>query len=173
MSSEEYPNGEIRVLKASRFKWAVLLFTGAVFAFAGVLIFFAAPGGRVGGVVVFAFFGLGAVVAAVQLVFRSTLTMTPEGFTFTGLGRRVTRAWKDIDSFVPVRTSALSSMVGIRLAVSAEQRSRLRKAAINIWGYDGGAIPETYGMRADELAALMNQWRDRYGNPRSLGRGGW
>jgi hypothetical protein len=65
---------ETRVLKASHFKWAVLLFAGVVFAMGGVLIFFAAPAGRVGGIVVFVFFGACAAVAAIQLVFRSTLT---------------------------------------------------------------------------------------------------
>jgi len=156
-------NAEIRVLKASRFKWAVLFVAGAVFALGGVLIFFAAPGGRAGGIAVFAFFGLCAVVAAIQLVFPSTLTLTTDGFTFTALRRRVTRRWNDIDSFAPVRASALSGVVGITLAASAEQRSGVRKAARNIWGYDGGALPDTYGMTAGELAALMNEWRDRYG----------
>jgi hypothetical protein len=157
-------NGEIRVLKASRFKWAVLFVAGAVFALGGVLVFFAAPGGRVGGIVVFAFFGLCAVVAAIQLVFRSTLTLTTDGFTLTALRRRRTRSWKDIDSFVPVHTSALSGVVGIRLAASAEQPSGVRKAARTIWSYDGGALPDTYGMTVNELAALMNEWRDRYRN---------
>src|SRR5438552_17914816 len=89
---------ETRVLMASRFKWAVLFVAGAVFALGGVLVFFAAPGGRAGGIVVFAFSGLCAVVAAIQLVFRSTLTLTTDGPTFTALRRRVTRRWKDIDS---------------------------------------------------------------------------
>ncbi len=122
------------MLKASRFKWAVVLFAGAVFAMAGVLIFFAAPGGRVGGIVVFVFFGACAAVAAIQLVFRSTLTLTTEEFTFTGLGRRVTRRWKDIDTFVAVRTSAVSGLVGIRLSVSPEQTSGVRRAARAIAG---------------------------------------
>ena len=150
------------MLKASRFKWAVVLFAGAVFAMAGVLIFFAAPGGRVGGIVVFVFFGACAAVAAIQLVFRSTLTLTTKEFTFTGLGRRVTRRWKDIDSFVAVRRSAVSGLVGIRLSVSPEQTSGVRRAARAIAGYDGGALPDTYGMTAVELAALMNDWLDRY-----------
>jgi len=157
-------DGETRVLKASRFKWAVLLFAGAVFTMVGVLIFFAAPGGRVGGIVAFVFFGLCAAVAAIQLVFRSTLTLTTGGFMFTGLGRRVTRRWKDIDSFVVVRTSALSGLVGIRLSVSPEQTSNVRRAAKAIAGYDGGALPDTYGMTAVELTALMNDWRNRYAN---------
>jgi hypothetical protein len=115
---------------------------------------------------VFAFFGLCAAVAAVQLVFPSTLTLTTDGFTSTALRRRVTRRWKDIDSFVPVRTSALSGVVGVRLAASVEQRSGVRKAARNIWGYDAGTLPDTYGMTVDELAALMNEWRDRHRNSR-------
>lgn len=88
---------ETRVFRASRFKWAVLFLAGAVFAMAGVLIFFAAPGGRVGGIVVFVFFGACAAVAATQLVLRSTLTLTTDGFTFTSLGRRVNRRWEDVD----------------------------------------------------------------------------
>ncbi len=154
-------NAEIRVLKASRFKWAVLCFAGAIFALGGLVVFFAAPGGRVGGIFVFAFFGFCAVVAAIQLVYRSTLTLTTDGFTFTALRRRVTRRWKDVDSFVPVHTSAFSGVVGIRLVGSPDQHSDLRKAARNVWGYDGGALPDTYGMTVDELAALLNEWRDR------------
>jgi hypothetical protein len=155
---------ETRVLRASRFKWAVLLLAGAVFAMGGVLVFFAAPGGRVGGIVVFVFFGGCAAVAATQLVLRSTLTLTTDGFTFTSLGRRVTRRWQDVDSFVAVRTSALSGVVGIRLAISSERLSGPRRAAMAIAGYDGGALPDTYGMKADDLAALMNDWRGRYRN---------
>jgi hypothetical protein len=81
----------------------------------------------------------------------------------------VTRRWKDIDSFVVVRTSALSGLVGIRLSgspeqTSNEQTSNVRRAARAIAGYDGGALPDTYGMTAVELTALMNDWRDRYAN---------
>ena len=93
--------------------------------------------------VMFGFFGACAVIAPIELVLRSTLTLTTEGFTFTGLGRRVTRRWKDIDSIVPVRTSALGGIVGIRLAVSPEQTSGLRGAPRAIAGYDGGALPDT------------------------------
>ena len=153
---------DTRVFRASRFKWAVLFLAGAVFAMAGVLIFFAAPGGRVGGIVVFVFFGACAAVAATQLVLRSTLTLTTDGFKFTSLGRRVNRRWEDVDSFVAVRTSALSGVVGIRLAVSSERLSGPRRAARAIAGYDGGALPDTYGMKADDLAALMTDWRGRY-----------
>ena len=155
---------ETRVLMASRFKWAVLFLAGAVFAMGGVLIFFAAPGGRVGGIVVFVFFGGCAAVAAIQVVLRPTLALTADGFTFTSLGRRVTRRWQDVDSFVAVRISALSGVVGIRLAVSSERFSGPRRVARGIVGFDGGALPDTYGMKADELAALMNDWRGRYRN---------
>jgi hypothetical protein len=52
-------------------------------------------------------------------------------------------------------------MVGIMVAVSPEQTSHVRGAARAVAGYDGGALPDTYGMKAAELAALMNAWRDR------------
>jgi hypothetical protein len=153
---------ETRVLRASRFKWAVLLLAGAVFAMGGVLVFFAAPGGRVGGIVVFVFFGACAVVAAIQLVLGSTLTLTTDGYTFTSLGRLVTRRWQDVEPFVAVRTSAIGGVVGIRLAVPSERLPGPRRAARAVAGYDGGALPDTYGMKADDLAALMNEWHSRY-----------
>ena len=54
--------------------------------------------------------------------------------------------------------------MGIRLSVSPEQTSNVRRAAKAIAGYDGGALPDTYGMTAVELTALMNDWRNRYAN---------
>jgi hypothetical protein len=63
-----------------------------------------------------------------------------------------------------VRTTALSGLVGIRLAVSSERLSGPRKAARAIAGYDGGALPDTYGMKAEDLAALMNEWCGRLRN---------
>jgi hypothetical protein len=95
-------------------------------------------------------------------VLGSTLTLTTDGFTFTSLGRPVTRRWQDVESFVAVRTSAIGGVVGIRLAVSSERLSGPRRAAKAVAGYDGGALPDTYGMKADDLAALMNYWHSRY-----------
>jgi hypothetical protein len=46
--------------------------------------------------------------------------------------------------------------------VPSERLSGPRRAARAVAGYDGGALPDTYGMKADDLAALMNEWHSRY-----------
>jgi len=57
-----------------------------------------------------------------------------------------------VDTFIAVRTYALSGVVGIRLVASAERWAGPRKAALAIAGFDGGALPDTYGMKAQDLA---------------------
>jgi len=135
----------------------------AIFALGGALIFAVAPGGRVGGLVVFLFFGACAAVAILQLVLRSQLTLTADGFTVRSLGRQGTRRWQDVESFVVVRASAFTSIVGIRLLATQGGDTSLTRAARNVFGYQG-ALPETYGMKASDLAALMNEWLSRYGS---------
>ena len=153
---------EVLVLRASRVRWAALFLASAVFAAAGVLVFFVAPGGRGGGAAVFAFFGLGALVAAVQLLTGSSLVLTPEGFTVNSLGRRVTRRWQEIEAFVVVSPSAFIRIVGIRLAIPDEHVPSIRSSRRGLAGFES-ALPETYGMKATELAELMNEWLARHG----------
>jgi hypothetical protein len=152
----------ILVLNGRRLRPAILLVASAIFALVGVLVFAVAPGGRVGGVVVFLFFGGCAAVAILQLVLGSQLTLTAEGFTVRSLGRQVTRRWQDVESFVVVRASAFTNIVGIRLLAAPGGDTFLTRAARNVFGYQG-ALPDTYGMKANDLAALMNEWLSRYG----------
>ena len=148
------------MLRASRFKWLVLFLASATFAAGGVLVFFAAPGGRVGGVVVFAFFGACALIAAVQLVMGSTLALDPDGFTTRSFGRSVTRRWTDVESFVLISPSAFNQIVGINFPAD-HALPGVRKVTRGLLGYES-ALPDTYGMKARHLAALMNEWRARY-----------
>ena len=148
------------MLRASRFKWAVLFIGSGAFALCGVLIFFAAPGGRLGGIVVFGFFGACAVIAALLLVFRATLVLSPTGFSVNSLGRHWTRRWEDIDSFVVIRPAALSEMVGINFRADYAAHG-VRTVVRNVVGYES-ALPDTFGMKAKDLVTLLNEWRNRH-----------
>ena len=148
------------MLKAGRLRWIAMTVASAAFAAAGVLIFFEAPGGRVGGIVVFGFFGACTAVAALQRVWRSTLALSPDGFTLKSLGRNFTRRWADIESFVVIRPAAFNEMVGINFRHDGGE-SRLRSAVRNAAGYEG-ALPDTFGMKASKLVALLEDWRVRW-----------
>lgn len=144
------------VLQAGRLKWALVLAASLAFVSAGLLIFFKAPNGRVGGTAGIVFFGLAAVVAVLQML-TGRLELSPQGFTLSGLGRKSTTGWSDVSSVTAVRPAgAMQKMVQVTLSDSANLP---RKG-----GVVGGRrlLPDTYGMKAEDLAALMNEWRGRY-----------
>lgn len=143
------------VLRASRLKWTVVLAASLVFVSAGLLILLEAPNGRVAGIAVILFFGLGAVVAVLQMA-TGRLELSPAGFTISGLGRKSTTRWSEVSSAAAVRPAGAGmKMVQITLSDSGHLH-----AAADVGGRR--LLPDTYGMRAEDLAALMNEWHDRY-----------
>jgi hypothetical protein len=151
---------ETVVLRSSRLKWLALLLASMVFVLGGALIFFAAPNGRGGGVVVAGFFGLTAVLALVQLLAPGRIELSPDGFTIYGLGTRRTTPWSDVSSFSTAQASALSKIVTVNPADS-RSLGRAGAAVRKVVGFNR-ALPDTYGLSAEDLAALMNDWHRRY-----------
>jgi len=106
------------------------------------------------------FFGLGLPVGAVQLIPGSSyLELDTAGFTFCTLFRRTTVAWADVAGFyvVTLRQSGLKvrELVGFNFAASYD-KARLGRKIASLIGQCEGALPDTYGQPAGELAALMN-----------------
>jgi len=131
------------VLKPRRLKWLALLVASAVFAFAGVLIFLTSS--RPAGVLILVFFGLGALVSLVELFSgRFYLLLTPESISIGSLWKPASIAWNDIEAFTPVR-------IGSTTLVKTVRR-----------GGRDTFLPDTYGMGADRLAALLDNWKARY-----------
>ncbi|MDH5558775.1 MAG: hypothetical protein OEZ03_15605 [Alphaproteobacteria bacterium] len=110
------------------------------------------------GWVVAGFFGLCAVVLAfTMLPGASWLRLTPEGFTICTLYRSHAFKWSEIGHCYP-------GVVGRRKMVLFDfadpaYSPRMRVAARALSGAEG-ALPDTYGMTADALATLMNDWRE-------------
>jgi hypothetical protein len=107
-----------------------------------------------------AFFGLCAIVFAVQLLPGAAwLRLEPAGFTVCNLFRTHFTPWSDVSGF-GVAVAGQKELVGYNCRSAAERSSRL--AALNkaLSGYNS-ALPDTYGPRAAELAALLNEvlWR--------------
>jgi hypothetical protein len=88
----------------------------------------------------------------------AALTLDATGFEVTSFYRRSRARWQDATGFIAA---------GIPPA-------RLRFVLFNDAGHTGtlsrinaafagrnGALPDTYGLRADDLAQLMAQWRER------------
>ena len=110
------------------------------------------------------FFGFGVIVFGLSLLPGSAyLRLDPTGFTVCSLFRAHSTSWFEVDSFEVARIRGRKLVV---LKYSSLHRGQefVRKLAVAI-GLHEGALPETYGLSAEELAAMMNDWRVRARRP--------
>lgn len=107
------------------------------------------------------FFGICAAVFSVQF-FRgaSYLRLRSDGFMFCSLFRKSPLIlWRDVSDFRVVRLPpAGKPMVAFDWRAGPNRGVRqLNKQLVD--ATDG--LPDTYGLKPDQLAALMNAWRSR------------
>lgn len=104
------------------------------------------------------FFGLGVIVFTVQLFPNASyLRLNEEGFEVRSMYRSHFTKWSDIEAFG-------CGYMGNRKAVMfdySEQHTKQKvgkKIASIVSGAEGG-LPDTYNMKAEKLAELMNEWK--------------
>jgi hypothetical protein len=144
-------------LYPSRRKW-LLVFAGcAVFAVGG---FWMIRDGDLRGWFVLIFFGLGVLVAAVAMLpGAGALTLDAEGFEATNLFRRHRTRWQDTTGFQAARIPPAQQKLVVYDDVTQSAKT-LAQVNVGIVGRNA-ALPDTYGLSADDLAQLMAQWRER------------
>lgn len=146
-------------LTPNRSKFVILLLVSA--AFVAVGMFLVAQGKPLIGWLNICFFGPGAAVAIVSLLPGSHhLRLTDEGFEVCSLYRRWSVRWGDVQAFSPALVSR-REMVCWNYAADYTGQRLGRVVANNLTGVEAG-LPDTYGMTAADLAALLNQWRERH-----------
>ena len=86
--------------------------------------------------------------------------MSDEGLEICALFRRSTIRWEDIADFgvYTLRQHGLpvSRQVGINFVEGYPRSLKARRFATTLTGFEG-ALPDTYGYRAEELAKLLAQ----------------
>ena len=147
--------GKELVLRASRWTWIGVFGLSALFTAAGVLM---VGDEKATGWFVLSFFGLCAAVALLQVVRPSCLRLDEEAFAF-GRGRKQRVRWLDVGEFRVQRVGG-NLMVVFDFAPSYRGFETGRRVASALAGAEG-ALPDTYGLKAADLAALMNEWRSR------------
>jgi hypothetical protein len=101
------------------------------------------------------FFGFGTVVAVINLLpGRSYLRLTDEGFEVSSLSRKYFLHWTDVQHF-GVAYVGLNKMVVFNFASPYVKEKMGRSISRQIAGWEGG-LHDTFGMKAENLAALMN-----------------
>ena len=109
------------------------------------------------------FFGFGVIVYVLLLLPGSAyLRLDPTGFTVCSLFRAHATSWFEVDSFEVARMRG-RKLVVFNFSNLHRGQEFVRKLAVAI-GWHQGALPDTYGLFAEELAAMMNDWR-QHGGP--------
>lgn len=141
--SEELP--ETLYLPPSRARWVFTVVLSAIIV--GVNFFVAtAHGAPVLGILA-AIFAVTGLASGAQLVPGSAgLWLDRKGFTFRMFWYDRRREWKEITPILSSQVGLLQ-MVGYNRAGDAPNKPR-------------EVLPDTYGISANELAELMNHWRD-------------
>jgi hypothetical protein len=145
------------MLYPSRRKWTLVLVASSLFTIAGIwMVASKAPWGWL----VLIFFLCGAVVAAMALLpGAGALTLDDRGFEVKNLFRRQRISWQSATSFEARAIPPSATRMVIFDYIDAKDRA-ISKLATIIAGRNG-ALPDTYGFSADDLASLMTRWRDK------------
>ena len=148
------------ILRPSKVKTSGLLVGCLIFVLGGAWI---VPNDHMTGWLSIIFFGLCALVFAVQLLPNSSyLRLTSEGFTICSLFRAHSFKWSDVRSFSVGRVG-LNKMVMFDFSEHYQDSSRLRKINVGIARHEGG-LPDSYGMPHEDLVNLLNQYRRAHSN---------
>ena len=100
-------------------------------------------------------------VAIVQLLpGAASLTLDVEGFHVTGLYRRTSYRWDEIEGFGVYQANGKKKMVGFNFVEGSRPKSFLMKMSRNTIGYEAG-IGDLYAPDPDKLADMLNAYLDR------------
>jgi hypothetical protein len=147
-------------LRASRRTTLLRLLGSSLFTLVGLGML---QRGRAEGWFVAAVFGICVVVFTVQVARPGSLTLTASGLSYRNLGRSGSLAWTDVAGFgvwaLRGRPFA-SKMVGIVYTAAHRSSGPLSSFSRGVSGFDG-ALPDTYGYKAEELVTLLESWRSR------------
>jgi hypothetical protein len=148
---------ETRILRPSPIKTLGQLAVCAIFATGGLWI--VACGAPLGWLVVI-FFGLGVLVSAVRLLPNSAyLRIDSQGFSLCSLFRIYSFRWDDVQEFA-VAWNGQFRLVAFNFAPGYQGRGIGNKISAGISGFDA-ALPNSYGMSLTDLAALLNDYKQR------------
>jgi hypothetical protein len=160
---------ETRKLKPSPTKWITLsvIFAALAAGMTALFVYSESPKDNDGFLVVGSlvlFFAAGAVLSLMNLLpDRAYLLLAPEGFTFRALFKSRSYRWGEIERFDTFSHRGANMVV---FTLSREGMLRLTESGFGKFNKaissGDDSLPDTYGMSADKLAELMNQWKEKF-----------
>ena len=141
--------------------WSLLLLLAISSGFVASGAFLIGQGEFLGGWLCVGFFGLGVLVALVSLLPGSNyLELTTSGLEVSSLYRKWFVRWTDVQEFFPVVVST-KRLVGWDYSPTYTAQSLGRNISRGLAGIEA-ALPDTYGLSAEALATLLNEWRTEH-----------
>ena len=103
--------------------------------------------------------GLLIPVAIVQLLpGAASLALDQDGFHITGLYRRTSYRWDEIEAFGVYYPTPKKQMVGFNFLPGSRRKSLVMQKSREKFGYEAG-LGDIYGLGPEEFAAMMNAYR--------------
>jgi hypothetical protein len=144
-------HGDERILRPDKWKLVPFLLLSLAFAVIGIRI---VREGSASGWLAVIGFSMSSAALAVMLLSRSgDLRLDADRFTIRSVFGVRSYRWRDIERFVV-------APFGFFKIVAFTPIPQRRGATAH--GGVKETLPDTYGMPAEELADLMNQWRERH-----------
>jgi len=147
-----------KILYPNKFKSILWLLVTLVFTVGG--IFMILDGENMGWLVV-SFFGLGIPVFILNLLPKAAyLKLDTDGFETCTMFKKTRYRWEDVHSFTTGRIHS-NKMVMYNFSEKFQKQKTMRKISSGLAGSEA-ALQDTYGLKATELAALMNDYKQKY-----------
>jgi hypothetical protein len=105
---------------------------------------------------------LGLIRISLEALNPARLILSPDGFEITGVHARPLVSWADVDGFRAIHRMSGAYVYFARKGPRSRTTSSLRTAVILPSTADGW-LPTNLRLPAEELAALMEEWKARYG----------
>jgi hypothetical protein len=157
VAAGELLNMETVTLQSSKSKGLYMFVLCSLFVVIGVWMI---KSGQMLGWFPAIFFGICDLVSIVTMLPNASyLRLHRDGFTQVIMFRSSTFLWQDIREFSVGRVG-LNKMVMLDFAPSWHESSKLKTVARSMSGHEG-ALPDTYGLSAEELVALLQEWKNR------------
>ncbi|MCI0589814.1 MAG: hypothetical protein L0323_23620 [Planctomycetes bacterium] len=107
-------------------------------------------------------FGSGVLVFGLHLLpGASHLRLASDGIEVRTLYRSGFIRWSDVEGLFPIRMFG-AAFVGMRFSRSCDRMKAVRRVASVLTGGAQGVLPDTYGRKVEDLAALLEDWRRRH-----------
>ena len=143
-------------LKPSKLKWAIVLLISLTFVLLAVFVIPPDEDPMMRWLAI-GFFGLGVLASIPGLLGVGGLDLDREGFTISAMGRKTRRTWRECSEF------SILNMRGGPFVGFSSKTDEANPASSISRGLVGetGMLPDKYGMKAKDLALLMNCFRAR------------